>query len=150
MALDQDGLEALGFAGFVTFADLLATGLADVPEEDGVYVVIRTQSGPPSFGEVSVGGRFKGEDPTVSVGTLSAKWVDGAAVLYVGKAPRNEQGKRGLRTRIGEYARFGDGKPIGHRGGRYVWQLEERRTLLVAWRVCDDRCTARRDEANLV
>ena len=148
--LDESGLAVRGFAGFVTFDELLTGGLADVPDGDGVYVVVRTLTGPPSFLGASLGGRHKGKDPTIPMDTLEAKWVDDAVVLYVGRAPRNAKGERGLRTRVGEYAKFGAGRNIGHWGGRYIWQLEEQGTLLVAWRECSEGHTAAGDEAELV
>jgi hypothetical protein len=46
---------------------------------------------------------------------------------YVGKADR-------LRRRLRQFADFGAGKPVGHWGGRYLWQLEGSADLAVAWR----------------
>lgn len=149
-ALDRAGLERRGYRGFVTFGHLLETRLTDVPDAAGSYIVLREATGHPAFCAVSVGGRHKGRDPSVSVDVLGAKWVDGATLLYVGKAPTNPQGKRGLRTRLREYARFGAGANVGHFGGRYIWQIEESPSLLVAWRVCDGGSTAASDERDLV
>lgn len=147
--LDRRGLEARGFTGFVTFDALNSGGLVEVPEGDGVYVVVRTKDEQPSFLKESRGGRHKGRDPTVSTPTLETAWVDDAVVLYVGKAPRNAKGERGLRKRVGEYAKFGAGRNVGHWGGRYIWQLEEQGTLLIAWRECAHGRTAAGDEAEL-
>ena len=133
----------------MTFDDLRASKLADVPESEGVYVVVRSREDAPVFREVSKGGWFKGEDPAVEVSTLEGKWVPGASVLYIGKASVNAKGKRGLKTRLGEYAKYGSGKPIGHRGGRYIWQLEDDESLLVAWRESDEGSTAIDDERDL-
>lgn len=71
--LDRSGLEARGFVGFVAFETLLASRLAEVPAGEGVYVVVRTLTGPPSFLAASTGGRHKGRDPTVPADTLRAK-----------------------------------------------------------------------------
>ena len=148
--LNRKELEALGFAGFVTFNDLRGGALADVPEAEGVYVVVRTRKQAPVFRETSRGGWFKGQDPTVAVSTLERKWMADAEVVYIGKASVNAKGKRGLRTRLREYASYGAGKPIGHRGGRYIWQLEEDETLVVAWCESDVDSAAGSDEIKLV
>jgi hypothetical protein len=87
-----------------------------VPKTGGVYVVIRTEIGPPSFLKKSIGGWFKGKDPTVPAQALTADWVDGAEVVYIGKADE-------LRRRLGQFAKFGAGEAIGHWGGRLIWQL---------------------------
>jgi hypothetical protein len=78
----------------------------------------------------------------VPVATLAKKWVDGPEVLYVGKATLGSTGKRGLQKRVDEYRRHGAGEPVGHWGGRFVWQLEDRDHLLVAWNVTDEDASA--------
>ena len=49
---------------------------------------------------------------------LEAKWIGNAQVVYVGKGDN-------LRRRLTQYADSGARKPIGHWGGRYVWQLAD-------------------------
>ncbi|MFJ9650981.1 hypothetical protein [Streptomyces microflavus] len=60
---------------------------------------------------------------------LGAAWVDGAAVLYIGKAA----GQNGLKQRLADYRRHGAGLLAGHWGGRYIRQLTDSDALLVAW-----------------
>jgi hypothetical protein len=77
-------------------------------------------------------GRFKERDPSASDDALSANWVEGAEIVYIGKADN-------LRRRLREFVRFGEDAPIGHWGGRLIWQLKDSAELLVAWKETPDR-----------
>lgn len=118
-------LEASGFEGWIAFGEV-ARQPDQLPSSGGVYIVFRPV-GEPSFLAANPGGRFKGKDPSVSDDALEANWVAGAEVVYIGKADN-------LRRRLHEFARFGEGAPVGHWGGRLIWQLEDSVELLIAWR----------------
>jgi hypothetical protein len=141
--LDRDGLEKLGFTGFVTFDELREAWLDFVPKTGGVYVVLRQSDQPPTYLAESPGGRFKGKDPTVAQSVLAAKWVDECRVVYLGKGDN-------LQRRLREYARFGAGSPVGHWGGRYIWQLSDAADLVVAWKRCDEGQAAAQVEREMV
>jgi hypothetical protein len=140
---DRGGLEKLGFTGFVTFGDLRESWLDYVPKTGGVYAVLRESDHPPTYLASNPGGRFKGKDPTVAVSTLEAKWVESCSVVYLGKGDN-------LQRRLKQYARFGAGDPIGHWGGRYIWQLSDSAELLVAWKRCEEGQTAAELESEIV
>lgn len=84
VAWTRAGLEAEGFAGWATFAEL-AESFDLVPIIGGVYAVRRPSSTAPRFRDVSRAGKFKGRDPSVSDEALRANWVDDAEVVYIGK-----------------------------------------------------------------
>jgi hypothetical protein len=124
MDFSVDDLRGTGFTGF---APLRALNTSDVPATGGVYVVLRAATDPPSFTGVSTGGHFKGKNPSVPTATLISKWVNGPPTVYIGKATN-------LRQRLRQYRDFGNGRTVGHWGGRYIWQLEDCDTLLVCWK----------------
>ncbi len=132
----RDELATVGYVGWLTWAQLRATELADVPRAAGCYVVTRPNQRAPAYLAANPGGRFKGKDPTVPVARLAAEWVPGAHVVYIGKADD-------LRTRLRAYARFGAGEPVAHWGGRLIWQLADADQLLVAWHALAGASTAR-------
>lgn len=127
--LTRAGLKAEGFVGWVPFKQMLKQD--NVPRTAGTYVIARTLTGDPKFLEVNPGGRFKCKDPTVAEEVLRVNWVAGAEVVYIGKADE-------LRRRLRQLADFGAGEPVGHWGGRLIWQLAESKNLLVAWKEAPD------------
>lgn len=131
----RGALERVGFAGWTRLGEIRATDLADVPCTAGVYVIYRPDTDPPVFLPISPAGWFQGQDPTEPVQRLKAEWVDGANVLNIGKADMRVHSRpvNALRERLGEYARFGAGAAVGHRGGRLIWQIAAADHLLVAW-----------------
>jgi len=126
-AFTFDGLRAEGFEGFVSFKDLT---IADIPKAPGVYAIIRADHSPPILLGRNPAGRFKDKDPTVEVSVLSSRWIAECGVIYIGKATN-------LATRLRQYRDFGAGKPVGHRGGRYIWQLDGAEDHLVCWKPTD-------------
>lgn len=126
-----------GFHGFRTVGDLQDARASrsqngpwsEVPDVPGVYLVVRDKDAPPVFLTNGTGGHFKGKDPNVDLLVLANAWVRGTNVVYIGKAE-----KQTLRKRLGQYIDFGLGKPVGHWGGRYIWQLADARDLRVCWR----------------
>ena len=138
----RQALAREGFGGFLTF-DQLRRCIGEVPAKGGVYLVIRDVKTPVAFLGSNPGGRFKGRDPTAALDALAAKWIAGCELVYVGKGDN-------IQRRLKQYADFGDGRPIGHWGGRYIWQLADSDRLLVAWMTCGSDETAAMMEARLL
>ena len=124
MEFNRKSLQTAGFNGWVAFPAIRGSAC---PKSGGVYVITYTGSNPATFADRRCGGWFKGKDPTVPPKVLAANWVEGAEVVYIGKADQ-------LRRRLTQFADFGAGKPIGHWGGRLIWQLPSIGQLLVAWK----------------
>ncbi|MBP3454948.1 MAG: hypothetical protein J6K38_01655 [Alistipes sp.] len=127
-----DNLRRSGFSGFLSVATL-RQDLSLIPDIRGVYMVVRTGGSMPKFLTTGSGGHHKGEDPNVPIEELRTKWVEGTCVLYIGKAGDEGCGAT-LRSRLRQYLRFGQGKSEGHKGGRYIWQIEDSDKLLFCWR----------------
>lgn len=123
-----------GFEGFIPVG-ILRDATSILPEEAGVYVVIRKSNVAPQFLEKGTGGFFKGKNPNVSIEVLTDKYVVDSKTVYIGKATN-------LRKRVGQLLSFGAGAAVGHWGGRFLWQLADSDGLIVAWKAtpgCDPR-----------
>lgn len=130
------GLQQYGFTGFVRIGQLKAEGYGIIPKHPGLYVVIRDANAPPQFLSNSIGGHFKGRDPSVPEIMLQMSWVDATSVVYIGKAGGGTSAAT-LYSRLKEYLDFGKGKNVGHWGGRYIWQLVDSDDLQLAWKPLD-------------
>lgn len=127
-----DNLRSNGFSGFLSVAALWQD-LSLIPNIRGVYMVVWTDESMPKFRATGSGGHHRGKDPNVLIETLRTKWVEDTCVLYIGKAG-DENCAATLRSRLQQYLKFGHGKSVGHRGGRYIWQIEDADNLLVCWK----------------
>lgn len=114
-----------------------------LPDSKGVYFVVYPYGWPEGLLlTTGSGGYFKGKNPNVPIEELWSNWVEDADILYIGKAGGiKENGniiKSTLKKRIIELLRFGNGKNIGHWGGRYLWQHEYSADFRVYWYSCSD------------
>ena len=62
---------------------------------------------------------FKGKNPNVVLDELKKNWIDDTLVVYIGKAGGGNS-KATLKSRLRQYFGFGQGKSIGHWGGRLI------------------------------
>ncbi|WP_426225086.1 hypothetical protein [Pseudarthrobacter sp. DSP2-3-2b1] len=131
MKMDRQMLADDGFRGFLSFREL---EIHKVPQVPGIYAVLKPEGFKRLFLATSVGGQFKKRDPSILLPSLESHWIDDAEVLYIGKAGAGTAGTRGLRKRLQEFADFGRGKPVGHWGGRLLWQLADSQSLVIAWK----------------
>lgn len=134
-------IKEAGFCGFVTVESLFNFGYASIPEEGGVYMILRRSVSKPVFLSKGTGGYFKEKEPNVDIDVLKANWVEGTCVMYIGKATS-------LKKRISQYIRFGHGANVGHYGGRFIWQLADSKDLFVCWK--PSRINPRTEESALI
>jgi hypothetical protein len=140
-----DGTSLDGFSEPISIGALHETRCSAVPQDSGIYLIVRTSDCLPKFLEKSTGGAFKKRDPSCLPEFIRKNWVQGARVMYVGKAA----GRRGLRRRLDDLVAFGYGEAVGHWGGRLLWHLPEAEKLLVRWRTCSTE-QADRAETNAI
>lgn len=123
---DIDEIKKAGFIGFKKMSELFLDS-SMLPDNNGVYLVLNIDNDPGEFLTVGSGGHFKGKDPNISLADLKSNWVDNTKVVYIGKATS-------LRSRLRQYFSFGQGKNIGHYGGRLIWQIKYSKDLVVCWK----------------
>jgi hypothetical protein len=130
----KESLKASGMSGFVSVRQLMDTSCDGVPRNPGVYVILRESQDKPRFLKTGVGGWFKDRDPNVSIAELESNWVEGASIVYIGKAG-SATGSSTLHQRLKQLMHFGMGKKVGHWGGRLLWQLADHENLIVCWKL---------------
>lgn len=133
MYKNLETLKAAGFTGFKSISELWNDS-STIPNERGVYLIINPKSDSKKFLTKGVGGFFKQKDPNVSQEELAKNWVENTFVVYIGQAGGNGSAAT-LRKRLKQYLDFGKGKPIGHYGGRLIWQIQHHPELLIAWKI---------------
>lgn len=138
MEYSRAGLEAAHFQGFIplktlTRADVLGPrGSADV---EGVYVVLRPARTRPEFIQDD---HPKPRHPVRSMEYVAGRWPEeNSEILYIGKAPlRGKKGRRrnGLANRMLEFQKYGHDGGTSHYGGRLIWRITDRGSLLICWK----------------
>lgn len=137
--IDYNNIESIknsGFEGFAKIGDI-QHDMSKIPNDKGIYLIIWSNSAKPKFVVQGTGGYFKSKNPNVLLAELENNWVDNTQVIYIGKAG-GEGVKSTLKSRINEYLKFGQGKAIGHQGGRFIWQIENNQDLIVCWKTLKD------------
>ena len=133
---DIDLMKKSGYTGFLPIEELIKSRKV-IDKLKGVYLVLYLLDSQPIFVEKGTGGYFKGEDPNVPIEVLKVKWITGTKVVYIGRG--GQKGKKSnLKSRLSQYIRFGQGKNVGHRGGRYIYQIENSKNLVICWKYTED------------
>jgi len=123
-------LKQIGFKGFITIQQAINEKKL-IPSVKGVYMIYMDNP-KPNFVSNGTGGFFKNEDPNVTIETLKQNWVKSSPILYIGKAG-GENSSATLQSRLKQYFQFGQGKNVGHWGGRLIWQIKNPYQLKVCW-----------------
>ncbi|SMC81760.1 hypothetical protein SAMN02745168_2619 [Papillibacter cinnamivorans DSM 12816] len=145
-AYTNDIIDQYKLSDYVTLNQYIsdpARVTARLPDTNGVYFVIFPYEWPEGmFVNPGTGGHFKGKNPNVPIEELWRNWVEEADILYIGKAGGTSvngiPSDATLKERIVALLRFGNGKNVGHWGGRYLWQHESSPDFRVYWYACAD------------
>ena len=125
---DDTKLREAGFCGFKSICALRRSKLAEVPEEHGIYLILRPDRCPPHFLYM------KDSIRTSDLEELQAQWVEGSRILYIGKAGGSDIAEK-LRDRLKRYFRYGEGhRGSGHAGGKRIWELTNSAELIACWK----------------
>jgi hypothetical protein len=127
----RDDLEARGFCGFLSIANL-QKDLTLIDNKAGVYVVCAPEK-PVEFQTADENEYLRSRHKRETLDELKENWVDDARVVYIGKAGGFKV-RATLRSRLKSYFRYGKGRNSGHSGGRYLWQIADAQDLQVAWK----------------
>jgi excisionase family DNA binding protein len=131
-----EDLKNNGYDGFYNVTTLSDSKI-EVPRVKGIYLVLYPSENPVEFMEDNSGGHFKGKNPSVSIDSLRAQWVENSIVVYIGQAGGGNS-KATLKSRIRQLLDFANGKPVGHWGGRQLWQIQDSHQLVICWKTFPD------------
>ncbi len=128
-------MKALRLEGWTGFYRVhqISSECAEIPEQKGVYLVVCDRQTCPDILSKSVGGWFKKRDPTVSPKQLEQRWIVGTSILYIGQTGGGRSSEN-LRKRLKTFLKFGSGLPVGHWGGRLIWQLSSSSEFILCWK----------------
>lgn len=129
------------FQGFNTIEELWNDN-SIIPNKKGVYLILNKNENI-EFLEEGVGGFFQNRNPNVSIDRLTNEFVSNSLVIYIGKA-------NNLKSRLNQYLRFGKGLNSPHWGGRFIWQIQQHKELIICWKTLSDDENPREIEKQLI
>lgn len=127
-----ESIKKIGFHGFRTISELKSNS-ALIPKVKGVYLVLRPDNRIIEFIEKGTGGFFKDENPNITISELKKRWIEEAQIIYIGKAGGSNIDAT-LNSRLKQYLSFGQEKKVGHKGGRYIWQIKDIDDYIICWK----------------
>ena len=129
---DINDMKNAGFQGFNTIESLMSSGCSKVPLQSGVFLVVWPSESMPEFLKQSAVGDFKGRNPSVPEEALQDRWVQGAKVVFIGRAGGETQ-EETLQWRLRQYVRTGQGRAIGRLDESLIWQIKDCFQMSVCW-----------------
>jgi hypothetical protein len=130
----------LNLFNFQTFEDLKNGGLANIPNEEGIYVVMAPDDFEITFSDgTSAITSYNGKNMLYTGQTLREKFErSDQRILYIGQAS-GEDNK--LKDRIEQLIKYGYNQSgfnaNNHRGGRAIWQINNNRKLQLGYLAID-------------
>lgn len=125
------------FRNFRSLEDLHDGGFTWIPNEKGIYIVIKPKNidGIFSLNTTAIA-EYKGKSMLYSIDELLSKFEQSdKEILYIGKAGGNANK---LKQRIEQFVKYGYGLVDNHRGGRAIWQMENNKKLLLGFVECNN------------
>ena len=120
------------FEGGVKISDWRECKKPDSLNKPGIYLIVRNSKTPFAFAKTIIDEAYKDKNSTATEQVLFKKWVPETCVVYIGKAGGSKY-KQTLRKRLNQYMNYRDGKSKNHKGGRYIWHLEDCDELEIYW-----------------
>jgi hypothetical protein len=127
-----ESIKNSGFSGFKKIYELKLNA-SPIPRIKGVYLVLCPDDSKVEFVEKGTGGFFKDKNPNVTTSDLQKSWIEAAHIVYIGKAGGSDSDAT-LNSRLKQYLNFGQGKKVGHWGGRYIWQIKNIDDYIICWK----------------
>lgn len=121
---------------FQTIEELHENGCANIPQQEGLYIVMAPSDFEITFlPNTTATTEFGDRSMIYQTEVLQSKFErSDRKILYIGKA---DGAHNTLRERIRQLIRYGYCEAFNHRGGRAFWQIENSKNLLIGYNVCE-------------
>jgi hypothetical protein len=129
----REHLIAFGFRGFTKICFLTEAFLKQVPEEPGLFAILREQDASPEFLELPQARALPPSAWRIDIARLKPRWITNTSVLYLGEASATSRDHL-LRDAIRRLC-----SPSKHqtspvtRHGQLVWYIRGSQEFEIAW-----------------